>query len=625
MRTHLLIPLVLLFALFAGTTEAVIVDGSDGSGTNNTTLSQLESAFGTSFPYYDNIIQTGNGTSLYLGQGKGKGWLLTANHVSVSAGSSVSIQGNSYSVIASNRISGVDLKILEIDNTGGLPNLPDVTLSSASPTVGTSALMIGFGRNRVEQDGTSKIDTAYGKKDGYTWTGARIKRWGANEISDPPSYYYGIGSSIPTNLSGYGMSLFTEFNDNQCQGSSGDSGGPVFVESNGVWELAGVMVAIFNISEQTASTAVVAPEGISSPWQNVNLTASLDIATYRSTIMQTTDLGTPPDAEVEGRYVFYNQSAWDNNDVSATAEDDNAIATDKAALLPGETATFANYTSYFRGINGMMIDVSNLAGTPTASDFDFKVGNDQDPSGWGAAAAPSSITVRPGEGTGGSDRVTILWDSGSIQKCWLEVTVKATANTGLIEDDTFYFGNAIGETGNSAVDAAVNGWDQFGVASNPRTSSFPGPVTDPYDFNRDRFVNGWDDFYVRSFSTTSSTMLVLLSLESAQTGGVVELRSQPVGEFGLLQSEAGLAAEPPPSGEVSMTLLDHHGEKYGSILIPHGAVLQSTEDLKSWQQVDQNTDSRETAAKVHTFLLNKQSAKRFFRILYLKGVILKAI
>ena len=35
------------------------------------------------------------------------------------------------------------------------------------------------------------------------------------------------------------------------------------------------------------------------------------------------------------------------------------------ALLPGGIATFANYTSYTRGINGIMIDVSDLA-DPTA-------------------------------------------------------------------------------------------------------------------------------------------------------------------------------------------------------------------------------------------------------------------
>ena len=41
--------------------------------------------------------------------------------------------------------------------------------------------------------------------------------------------------------------------------------------------------------------------------------------------------------------------------------DDAAIATDKTALLPGETASLANYTSYSRGINGIMVDLIGAA------------------------------------------------------------------------------------------------------------------------------------------------------------------------------------------------------------------------------------------------------------------------
>src|SRR5207237_6874069 len=102
-------------------------------------------------------------------------------------------------------------------------------------------------------------------------------------------------------------------------------------------------------------------------------------------------------AVVSGRYVFYNRSAFDSNDLTNNAADDKAVATDKQALLPGQTATFANYTSYDKGINGILIDVSNLPpGTLTAADFAFKIGNDNNPAGWANASAPASITVRRG-------------------------------------------------------------------------------------------------------------------------------------------------------------------------------------------------------------------------------------
>ena len=103
-----------------------------------------------------------------------------------------------------------------------------------------------------------------------------------------------------------------------------------------------------------------------------------------------------PAAEVRGRWLFYNDSSFDGNDPAANAADDLAIAPDKGALLPGAgTATLANYTSYSRGINGVMVDVAGLAGaTLDATDFVFRYGTGDDPSGWTAAASPASITVR---------------------------------------------------------------------------------------------------------------------------------------------------------------------------------------------------------------------------------------
>ncbi len=47
------------------------------------------------------------------------------------------------------------------------------------------------------------------------------------------------------------------------------------------------------------------------------------------------------------------------------ASDDDAIAPDKEALLPGQAVTFANATSYEKGLNGIMVDLwdvrANLA------------------------------------------------------------------------------------------------------------------------------------------------------------------------------------------------------------------------------------------------------------------------
>ena len=189
-------------------------------------------------------------------------------------------------------------------------------------------------------------------------------------------------------------------------------------------------------------------------------------------------------ATVSGRQIFYNNSAFDKNNAAANADDDAAIATDKQVLLPGGTATFANYTSYSRGLNGLMIDVQNLPATPTVDDFLFRMGNDDKPYGndlnnpaddWPWAPAPIAITVRAGAGLDGADRVTLIWADGAIRNCWLQVTLRATDNTGLAANDVFYVGNAVGESGNATGDALVNATDEIGAAQQPAFAVQSGP------------------------------------------------------------------------------------------------------------------------------------------------------
>ena len=82
----------------------------------------------------------------------------------------------------------------------------------------------------------------------------------------------------------------------------------------------------------------------------------------------TPDTQTIVPAAVQSRLIFYNNSSFDGGNAAANAPDDNAIATDKSALSPGQKATFANYTSYPKGINGIIVDIAGLPanGTPAA-------------------------------------------------------------------------------------------------------------------------------------------------------------------------------------------------------------------------------------------------------------------
>jgi len=216
-------------------------------------------------------------------------------------------------------------------------------------------------------------------------------------------------------------------------------------------------------------------------------------------------------ATVTGRRVFYNNSAFDANNAAATPEDDNAIAPDKSALLPGTKASFANYTSYSRGINGIMVDISRL-GNPTtlsAADFQFNVGNSNDLNTWTPAAAPTTVAVR----SLGNDlsRVTLIWPDNAIQKQWLQVIVLAGGSTGLPAADVFYFGNALGECGNDPTSAVVNLQDDL-AARGHKTGFTAATITNPYDFNRDRRVNATDELVARNNHTDVNNCLKLIDL-----------------------------------------------------------------------------------------------------------------
>ncbi len=237
-------------------------------------------------------------------------------------------------------------------------------------------------------------------------------------------------------------------------------------------------------------------------------------------------------AVIEGRHIFYNNSAFDGNTPAADPQDDNAIAPEnaddpllsKVALLPGHTATFQNYTNYSRGINGIMVDLSHVSGPISASDFEFRVGNSSTPDTWDLAPAPLSITVRE---VGGVRRVTIIWadddpmtperEAGSISKEWLQVTVKATENTDLATDEVFYYGNAVGDVGNSEFNAMVNATDEIEIRNHP---AFVPPATldSRYDLNRDRKVNATDQIIARA-NTTFADALILIEAPAATIPG----------------------------------------------------------------------------------------------------------
>ena len=209
---------------------------------------------------------------------------------------------------------------------------------------------------------------------------------------------------------------------------------------------------------------------------------------------------TPVDTVIS-KHLFYNQSVWDANSAAIDPVNDAAaIAPDKTPYVAGSgVATFDNISSYSRGINGIMIDLSTAAihAGITASDFVFKVGNDNSPTGWAAAPAPSAVSVVMGGGDGGGDRIIVTWPNGSITNTWLEVQLLATANTGLAEADVHFWGNKIADSGTStpATTFSTTTTDSIQVFA---TLGAGKPITDLRDYNRDGQVSTTDSLIVFS-------------------------------------------------------------------------------------------------------------------------------
>ncbi|MCP4376433.1 MAG: hypothetical protein GY794_09695, partial [bacterium] len=213
-----------------------------------------------------------------------------------------------------------------------------------------------------------------------------------------------------------------------------------------------------------------------------------------------------------GSHLFYNDSAFDGNNAAINVDDDAAIATDKVALQELGEASFANYSSYDKGINGVMVDIDNLHGTPILDDFVFRTGtDDQDLSTWSLAPDPTDFSIRWNAGENGSDRLVVVWDDASaVKNAWLQVTVKTTSRTGLYEQEVLYFGSAIGETGDTAGSTRVNATDMLLVRNNPHTLLDPAGIDDAYDFNRDTKVNATDMLIARNNQTDFLSDLALV-------------------------------------------------------------------------------------------------------------------
>jgi uncharacterized delta-60 repeat protein len=219
------------------------------------------------------------------------------------------------------------------------------------------------------------------------------------------------------------------------------------------------------------------------------------------------DITNVRDAVIVDRRIFYHRSlspVFGNGLGNPNA----AIDPSKAALLPGGQPTFSNYSNYVKGLNGLIIDATKFSPSVTVSDFAFATWNGIATTGFVGLSATPTITLFPGGGSFGSDRVKIEFPDDAIRNTWLRVTVLANANTDLASNDVFYFGNAVGEfnVGNLSgppVTVRTNASDTSAVRQNQSIGANSAAVTNIYDINKDGRVNSADTSIVRQHQSGS--------------------------------------------------------------------------------------------------------------------------
>jgi len=227
--------LVLLCALAAALPARGVIFYSTEDPSYNTTAPAGQLA-GSGWQYQGRWVG-------FLGTPIAPSLFITANHVGGSVGASFVFAGQSYPTTAVYHDSETDLAIWKV--CGVFPFY--APLYASSDETGKRCVVFGAGASRGEPMVVTNGTSAALK--GWLWGAADGQlRWGENQIAGIINGGSGLGQVLRATFDANGGA-------NEACLAGGDSGGGVFIQNAGVWQLAGINLSVdgpFNTTDSGA-------------------------------------------------------------------------------------------------------------------------------------------------------------------------------------------------------------------------------------------------------------------------------------------------------------------------------------------------------------------------------------
>jgi hypothetical protein len=208
------------------------------------------------FPYWEHVTQRNywGPTVIYLGGG----WALTARHVGMGEIMFDGLphparRGSEHTLLNQNGYPA-DAMVFELKRDVEAPDLMTLPIARDAPQVGEEVLMIGFGRLRKEIIESNSPD---GPQTAFTWTERGEKRWGTNRIELVGRRIYHERFDTASIIMRFDGASEPNATPHEASATLGDSGGAIFANRDGEWQLVGLITSITRLSNKPGELTTI--------------------------------------------------------------------------------------------------------------------------------------------------------------------------------------------------------------------------------------------------------------------------------------------------------------------------------------------------------------------------------